>query len=158
MDQTEQALTILRLLRRCGRYLHHHWGDGRSSQFRALRILVEQGQLTQRQLQDLMEIQQGSLSELVKKLEDQGCIVRERDARDRRQLLIRVTDEGRRQNALRREARKQEGLDLVSVLDGEERQQLLELLGKLMADWEARCAGHHHHDSGETQGEGGGPG
>lgn len=54
MDQTEQALTILRLLRCCGRYLHHHWGDGRGSQFRALRILNEQGQLTQRQLQDLM--------------------------------------------------------------------------------------------------------
>ena len=109
MDQTEQALTILRLLRCCGRYLHHHWGDGRGSQFRALRILNEQGQLTQRQLQDLMEIQQGSLSEIVKKLEDQGFIAREREPSDRRQLLIRATEEGRNQSRLRQEKRRQIG-------------------------------------------------
>ena len=134
MDQTEQALTILRLLRCCGRYLHHHWGDGRGSQFRALRILNEQGQLTQRQLQDLMEIQQGSLSEIVKKLEDQGFIAREREPSDRRQLLIRATEEGRNQSQ-----------ELMKALDSAEQERLLELLTKLLDSWEDRDPHNHPH-------------
>lgn len=145
MDQTEQALTILRLLRCCGRYLHHHWGDGRGSQFRALRILNEQGQLTQRQLQDLMEIQQGSLSEIVKKLEDQGFIAREREPSDRRQLLIRATEEGRNQSRLRQEKRRRESQELMKALNSAEQERLLELLTKLLDSWEDRDPHNHPH-------------
>ena len=142
MDQTEQALTILRC---CGRSLHHHWGDGRGSQFRALRILNEQGQLTQRQLQDLMEIQQGSLSEIVKKLEDQGFIAREREPSDRRQLLIRATEEGRNQSRLRQEKRRRESQELMKALDSAEQERLLELLTKLLDSWEDRDPHNHPH-------------
>ena len=145
MEQTEQPLTIMRLQRCCGRYLNHHWGDGRGSQFRALRILNEQGQLTQRQLQDLMEIQQGSLSEIVKKLEDQGFIAREREPSDRRQLLIRATEEGRNQSRLRQEKRRRESQELMKALDSAEQERLLELLTKLLDSWEDRDPHNHPH-------------
>ena len=126
------------MLRRCGHYLHHHWGCGRASQSRALRMLEEDGEMTQRQLQDLMGIQQGSLSELVKKLEDQGLITRACAPEDRRQLLIRITDEGIRQSSIHREQRRKEGLELTQALSEEEQRQLRELLTKLLDSWERR--------------------
>lgn len=138
MDPSEQAIALIQLLRRCGHYLHFHSGQGRFSQNRTLRILNEHGEVTQRQLQDLMGIQQGSLSEVVKKLEGQGLIVRERGLSDQRQLLIRVTEKGKELNRQNCEIRRQQTQALVAALDGEERQRLLELLAKLLDSWENR--------------------
>lgn len=138
LDASGRALELLHLLRSCGHYLHHHWGHGRVSQSRTLRILDEYGEVTQRQLQDLMGIQQGSLSEVVKKLEGQGLIVRERGLSDQRQVLIRVTEKGKEQNRLDRESRTRQSVELVSVLDEGEQRQLMALLDKLLASWKAR--------------------
>ena len=91
--------------------------------------------MTQRQLQDLLGIQQGSLSELVKKLEVQGLIVREREQNDQRQMLIRITDAGRQQNQLNHAQRLQQSRELVAALSGEERRQLMALLEKLYNSW-----------------------
>jgi len=136
METSEQTLELLHLLLRCGHYLHHHWGCGRASQNRTLRILDEHSEMTQRQLQDLMGIQQGSLSELVKKLEGQGLIVREREQNDQRQLLIRITEAGRQQNQYNHTQRMRQGRELAAALSEEEQRQLLALLGKLYGSWQ----------------------
>ena len=138
MKNPEQAIEIVHQLRCCGRYLHHHWGCGKASQARALRILADSGEMTQRQLQDEMGIQQGSLSELVKKLEDQALIVRTCAPEDRRQLLIRITEAGQAQNRAHRQRRQEESLDLLAPLNEEERRQLGGLLTKLLDSWTAR--------------------
>lgn len=138
MDASEQAIALIHLLRCCGHYLHFHSGQGRFSQNRILRILSEHGEMTQRQLQDLMGIQQGSLSEVVKKLEGQGLIVRERGLNDQRQLLIRVTEQGKKLNEQNCEIRRQQTQELVAALDDEEQRRLLELLTKLFDSWEDR--------------------
>ena len=135
MDNKEQSVELLHLLRCCGHYLHHHWGCGRVSQNRTLHILAEHGEMTQRQLQDRMGIQQGSLSELVKKLESQGLIVREREQADQRQLLIRITEEGKQQNRYNREQRAQQSKELAAALTDEEQRQLYTLLAKLHDSW-----------------------
>ena len=137
-SEHEQALEIIHLLRRCGRYLHFHWGCGRGSQFHALRILESGGEMTQRQLQDRMGIRQGSLSELVKKLEEQELIVRAPSPRDRRQLLIRVTDKGHRLNLEHHERRQRESLELLGALSEAEQRQLGEYLSRLLDSWEER--------------------
>ncbi len=95
MDQQEQATELLFLLRRCGHRLHGKRGGGKLSQQRVLRILTKYGEQTQHQLQERMGVQQGSLSELVKKLETQGLVMRTRAPQDRRQVLIRLTGAGR---------------------------------------------------------------
>ena len=135
MEPSEQALDLLHLLRYCGHYLHHYWGHGWASQGRTLRILAEHGEMTQRQLQDLMGIQQGSLSELVKKLEGQGLIAREREQKDQRQLLIRLTEEGKRQHQYNHEQRLRQSQELIAALSGEEQRQLMTLLEKLHESW-----------------------
>ena len=139
MESSEQALELLHLLRCCGHYLHHNWGCGRASQTRTLRILAERGEMTQRQLQDWMGIQQGSLSELVKKLEGQGLIAREREQNDQRQLLIRITEAGIQQHQYNHEQRMRQSQELVTALSDEEQQQLTALLEKLHTSWKERA-------------------
>ena len=141
MNTPEQALEIVQLLLRCGHYLHHNWGCGRASQFRALRILEENGEMTQRQLQDLMGIQQGSLSELVKKLEEQELITRSSSPKDRRQLLIRVTEKGQRLHHGHQERRQEESQELLGALSEEEQVQLRDLLDRLFDSWTERKEG-----------------
>lgn len=141
METLQQPSELLHLLRRCGHYLHRHWSSGRASQFRALRILEENGEITQRQLQDLMGIQQGSLSELVKKLEDQELITRACAFEDRRQLLIRVTKKGQKQGLEYQECQQNEAVELLGALSGEEQRQLYVLLDKLLDSWSCRQKG-----------------
>ena len=141
MKDSEQALEILHQLRCCGRYLHYHWGSGKASQGRALRILADHGEMTQRQLQDEMDIQQGSLSELVKKLEDQALITRTCAPEDRRQLVIHITGAGQAQNQVHHQRRLQESLELLDPLSGEEQEQLSGLLTKLLDSWTAQKEG-----------------
>lgn len=138
MKTPEQAIETLHLLRRCGHYLHHHWGCGRASQMRVLHILEDCGEITQRELQDRMEIQQGSLSELVKKLEEQTFITRACSQSDHRQMLLRITESGRQQSRLLRERRNIEAVELTGVLSEDENQTLQILLQKLMDSWQSR--------------------
>ena len=141
MKTSEQTAETMHLLRRCGHYLHHHWGCGRASQMRVLHILEDCGEMTQRELQDRMRIQQGSLSELVKKLEDQSFITRTCSPTDRRQLLIRITELGRQQSQLLRERRNTEAMELAGALSEEEQQALRDLLNKLLDSWQNRPEG-----------------
>ena len=138
MKTSEQAIETLHLLRRCGHYLHHNWGCGRVSQMRVLHILEDCGEMTQRELQDRMGIQQGSLSELVKKLEEQAFITRTCSPEDHRQLLIQITEEGRQQSQLLRERRNREGMELAGALSEEEQRTLQALLNKLLDSWQSR--------------------
>ena len=146
LKSSEQAAETLHLLRRCGHYLHHHWGCGRASQMRALHILEDCGEMTQRELQDRMGIQQGSLSELVKKLDEQSFITRTCSPTDRRQLLIRITEPGRQQSQLLRERRNREAMELAGALSEEEQQELRVLLSKLLNSWQG-----HLESRGETR-------
>ena len=99
--------------------------------------LEDCGEMTQRELQDRMGIQQGSLSELVKKLEEHSFITRTCSPTDRRQLLIRITEPGRQQSRLLREHRNREAVELAGVLSEEEQQQLRGLLRKLLDGWQS---------------------
>ena len=87
----------------------------------------------------------GKNRRIVKKLEDQGFIAREREPSDRRQLLIRATEEGRNQSRLRQEKRRRESQELMKALDSAEQERLLELLTKLLDSWEDRDPHNHPH-------------
>lgn len=56
-----------------------------------------------RRLSDLLQLDPGTLSPLLKRLESSGLVRRERDPRDERSLAVRLTDEGR---TLRSQAEK----------------------------------------------------
>lgn len=136
---------------RCGRLLAHCLGK-RRGQGRILRTLCQRGEMPQKELQELLGIQAGSMSEIAAKLEDKGLIIRVRSEEDRRKVSLSVTEQGRTWVAqwdvahmIRRRA------ELFSTLTPEEQGVLEGLLDKLSADWAQRLdrrddteEGHNH--------------
>lgn len=132
----------------CGRLLSHCLGK-RRGQGRILHILYQRGEMSQQELQELLGVQAGSLSEIAAKLEDRGLITRVRSEQDRRKVYLSITEKGRdiaaqsgEEHILRRRA------ELFSALTPEEQNTLESLLDKLSADWAKHL---------ERQGRGGQP-
>jgi DNA-binding MarR family transcriptional regulator len=86
--------------------------------------------MTQRELQDLLQIQPGSLSEVLTKLETKGMIVRSRDEEDRRRSILTLTETGRKAAE-----QKEERASLFAALSLQEQEELQQLLGKLLDSW-----------------------
>ncbi|MDE7218795.1 MAG: MarR family transcriptional regulator [Oscillospiraceae bacterium] len=125
-------------LEHCGRLLSHCIGKSRG-QGRILRILCEQGQMNQKELQEILRIQTGSMSEIAAKLENKGLILRVRDGTDKRKVLLSITDEGREWVAQRDDAAiRRQRAELFSSLTAEEQDTLQTLLDKLSEDWTQR--------------------
>ena len=89
--------------------------------------------MSQKELQDVLQIQPGSLSEILLKLEHKGFITREKDADDRRKSVISLT-ETRREVLKDQTPRIEEG-KMFDVLDEEEQKELKRLLKKLLDAW-----------------------
>lgn len=64
-------------------------------QYLVMLALWEHGPLSVKRLSELLQLDPGTLSPLVKRLETSGFVRRDRDPRDERSLAIALTDEGR---------------------------------------------------------------
>jgi DNA-binding MarR family transcriptional regulator len=116
-------------MRACGHYLYHQ-AEGGAGQGKILHILAKRESMTQRELQDLLQIQPGSLSEVLTKLEAKGMIVRSRDEEDRRRSILTLTETGRKAAG-----QKEERTSLFAALNLQEQEELQQLLGKLLDSW-----------------------
>jgi MarR family transcriptional regulator, organic hydroperoxide resistance regulator len=72
-------------------------------QYLVMLALWQHGPLSVKRLSELLQLDPGTLSPLVKRLETSGFVRRDRDPRDERSLAIALTDEGR---ALRERAER----------------------------------------------------
>jgi DNA-binding MarR family transcriptional regulator len=72
-------------------------------QYLVMLALWQHGQLSVKELSGLLQLDPGTLSPLLKRLEAAGLLRRERDPRDQRNLALALTDKGR---ALREQAEK----------------------------------------------------
>jgi len=110
--------------------------NGKRGQRKILRILAEHTDVSQKELQDLLGIESGSMSEIVSKLEHKGLIKREKDKLDRRMSRIKITKNGLEL------AKEIEAIDVVdeeslfTSLSVEEQEQLKTILKKLLQGWE----------------------
>ena len=89
--------------------------DGRGSQRRVLTVLLKSGDvITQSVLTERLDIQPGSASEVLAKLEAAGLIQRTANDKDRRTINISLTENGR---VAAQEVRivRQEGADLAGL-------------------------------------------
>ena len=96
-----------------------------------LSILAGRETLSQRELQQMLGIQPGSLSELISKLEAKGLLTREK-AEDRRGNLLRITDAGRQAIP---QADAEEDDDPFAPLTDDQQDQLAALLRSLLTAW-----------------------
>ena len=112
--------------------------DGKSSQNRILHLLAREGSMTQRELTERINIQSGSASEVLGKLERAGSIVRTPSEADRRTVDVRLTEQGQAQADAQTEARRERTAQRFAALDEGEKATLLALLEKLSQDWQVQ--------------------
>ena len=125
-----QEHTLAIRLKTCGRFLYYQIG-GKAGQQRILMRLNNRGPTTQKELQDVLEISSGALSEILQKMEDGGLILRTKSAEDKRQMDLTLTPEGYTKAKLV-EAHYHRTLDrMFECLSAEQKDQLEETLGIL---------------------------
>lgn len=119
-----------------GHFIYTRRG-GRGGRQHVLKTLYyADGQMTQRALLEKTRTTSASLSEVVGKLESAGLVERERSETDRRQLVVRLTEEGRaRAQAVIADKERFER-DAFSCLGPGELDELLGLLDRLREHWE----------------------
>ncbi|MCD7833661.1 MAG: MarR family transcriptional regulator [Lachnospiraceae bacterium] len=118
-------------LHQCGHYLYHHTAGPR--QMTVLQLLQKNGPMSQQDIQEMLDIQAGSVSELISKLESKGFLMRQRNETDRRKVVISLTDRGK---ALEIKPQEEILSRRYSLLDEMQQEQLLELLERLLDHWE----------------------
>lgn len=120
------------LLVRCGHKLGSH-GTGQT-QGRILKILFLHGPMTQKELQDRLSIQPGSMSEIAAKLERRGLILRQKDQADKRKIFLSLTEAGRADvEAFRAQKKASRRFD---ALTPGEQASLQAMLEKLLDSWD----------------------
>ncbi|MBQ1506356.1 MAG: MarR family transcriptional regulator [Erysipelotrichales bacterium] len=112
---------------------HHRFG---MTQDRILRDLAEHPDRTQKDLMENLRVRPGSVSEILKKMEEKGLIERSREEEDHRMALITLTDEGRK--ALEGMSKEEPEEDLFVALSDEEKETMKNLLKKVLKDWESK--------------------
>ena len=121
-------------LRACGHFLHFNMG-GKAGRKRVLATLLPEGEISQRTLQDLLDIQSGSLSEILAKIEADGLLEKVKCGSDRRGYILRLTESGQalaKQVTACHEARVDK---LLGCLSDDEQLALLAMLDKLTLHW-----------------------
>lgn len=96
------------------------------SQYTVMLVLWENDQVALRDLGEMLHLDSGTLSPLLKRLEKQGFINRRRDEDDERVLRVSLTDEGR---DLRSRAKKVQAE--VEAMTGLDRRNLVQLRDQL---------------------------
>ncbi len=131
-QQRDIVSNVMRVARKVRRLERPDRNESRGS-LRLLRKLADHEGLTARELAEMMDIRQPSLTEMLNRLEGGGIVRREPDQRDHRKIRIYLQDEGREILERYREQRQQEVEYLNAVLTREEQQLFCRICDK-MAD------------------------
>ena len=138
-----EDLELLHALNRAGsvyRRLHHQVVEADGSlegiemfgYGRMLHTLIRNGDMTQKELAEKLEIRPQSLTAALEKLEAKGYITRVRSTEDRRIQMVHLTDEGKEIGSLLHNLRKKTANQFFDCLNSEEKQELLLLLNKVL--------------------------
>ena len=128
----QQDHALAAYLRACGHFLYYQTG-AKYGQRRILVTLLKRESLSQRELQDTLDITSGALSEILQKMEDSSLVERQKNADDKRQVRLTLTRLGRQQ-AMQMKAHYSRTLErMFECLSDEEKADLSATLEKLVA-------------------------
>lgn len=105
--------------------------SGQQTQGKVLKILYRKGQLSQKEVQDFLEVKPGTISELVTKLEKKGMVTRIQDSNDRRKVLLTLTEAGRQDVEAHEHNYQNNVMAYFNVLTEEEKKEFARILQKL---------------------------
>ncbi len=122
------------LISACSHLVRHPAGSA-PGQDRVLQMIhAAGGRMDQKELQENLRVQPGSLSELLGKLEARGFLVREKNEEDRRKASVVLTDKGKAAASSSEKPDAADGGDpRFAALTAEEQETLRGLLRKLLA-------------------------
>lgn len=131
--------------------------DGRAGQGRLLGILLENDGITQRELQDMVFVRSGSLSEVLGKLEGAGLVERRPSMEDRRMMRVFLTERGTREARDCADRRTQAMDGLFDCLTAGEKEQLFALISRVNEHIEKTAPHGREPFGGDPFRRGGGP-
>jgi len=134
------------------------------AQQRVLALIRERGPITQGELLELLDVRSSSLSEILRKLENNGSIFRKRNEADRRGFILSINENGSEDAQATAAPAEDSASTLFSCLDAEQQQQLRTLLSKIidhlrqeqMVERDSRKGYRNKEGCGYGQGRGGG--
>jgi len=109
-------------------------------QLHALILLSEAGEPRISQLAGMLSLDESTVTRLVDKLEGAGLAERRRSTSDRRSTSVAITRSGREIVACAREHQRAFMAEVLSVLEPEERAELIRLTGKAAEAIQSRSA------------------
>lgn len=135
-QENDNALSrkTITLLRMCGHFLHYRMG-GRSGQRRILFTLSKHGEILQKDLQEILEVQSGSLSEMIIKMEADGLIQKVRSQKDGRHFVLKLTEQGKAKSKKFELEYEQRVVQMLECLSEEQVQELHGILETLTVYW-----------------------
>ena len=136
MNDLPLPQSIIFQLRICGHFLHYNMG-GKAGRKRILVTLLGHQKILQRELQKILEIQSGSLSEMIIKLEADGLIEKVKCDHDGRNLVLQLTEKGTVLAKRFKRDYDQQVEELLSCFSQEQLHQLHDLLGTMLSHWKA---------------------
>jgi DNA-binding MarR family transcriptional regulator len=110
----------------------------REGQGRVLSILRLKPEISQKELSYLLDMSKQALAMLLVKLEKSGLIERIQSQEDKRELNIKLTDEGRRVAEGIDQEPQPYGLDMLDCLSEQELQALHQILNKIIDNYASR--------------------
>ena len=103
----------------------------RQGQGKILSVLRREDGIGQKELAERLQIRPASLGELLIKLEEKGLIRRTPSEKDRRSLIVSLTDSGKEQLRGFHRQREQAYCDMLTALSAEEKEQFYQILSKI---------------------------
>lgn len=102
---------------------------------RLLSLLIENGAMLQRDLQEKAEITSSSASELLRKMEDHMLVTRKPDPNNAKGLIVEITEKGKEKAEEFENEKDAKTKKLFAALTEEEKIQLADMLDKIQASW-----------------------
>ncbi len=127
------AHEVITQLRLCGHFLHYKMGGNAGR--RLLTTLLDHPEILQKDLQEMVDVQSGSLSEMVIGMEADGLVEKIKSEKDGRRMLVRLTPEGIIQAERCKRAYDRQVERLTTCFSEEQLREMNGLLTAMVAHW-----------------------
>lgn len=134
MDKQTLSHEVVKQLHLCGHFLRFRMGC-MSGKNRIMGMLHKHGPMLQKQLQENLRIQSGSISEIIIKMESDGLIQKSRCEHDGRNFVLSLTEKGLSEALQHRDQLDATAEQLMEGASQEELAVLHESLDKLLKNW-----------------------
>lgn len=125
---------VIKQLRMCGHFLYFRMG-GKIGRKRILIVLEEHHELLQKELQDILQVQSGSLSEIIIKMENDRLIEKAKSAKDSRHIVLRLTNKGIKEAIAAKKEHDKYVDELMSCITESQKEELYDLLSIILKHW-----------------------